>query len=42
MTLKGCEPCAFWTHCGCLKMRPGYPEVGDLCRHFEREPGADG
>jgi len=40
--LAGCEPCAYWSRSGCLKCKPGYPDIGDWCRGYEREPGVEG
>ena len=40
--LTGCEPCRFWTHCGCLNRIMGWPTIGYACMEYEREPGVEG
>lgn len=45
--LVGCEPCAFWTYCGCLKCMAGFrksgaPQNERTCRGFMRETGVEG
>ena len=40
--LRGCEPCRYWGRYGCGKRKPGFPDVGEYCYDFEREPGVEG
>jgi hypothetical protein len=45
--LKACEPCAFWTYCGCLLRLKNYRTTGpvqskETCYGFQRDPGVEG
>lgn len=40
--VTNCEKCAWWSPTACLKRKAGFPDVGDYCYSYEREPGVEG
>ena len=36
-----CAPCRHWTRQQCAEGLTGFPQIGQLCAHWAREPGSD-